>query len=175
MTSSSEQPRPAAPNTRPAPRRAVPLKAKAALAVLFGGVIGLSLFTAVYAEGLSYLSDDPAACTNCHVMNDVYDAWLKGPHHAVATCNDCHIPHSFPAKYLVKGLNGWNHSVAFTLQDFPEPIRITPHNKTVALNNCSSCHADFVSLVDHAGQRELEDCTRCHATIGHDEIGAGKP
>lgn len=168
------EPMPGAP-ARAGRRRAVPLKARAALALLFGGVIGLSLFTASYAEGTSYLSDDPAACRNCHVMNDVYDAWSRGPHHHVATCNDCHIPHAFPAKYVVKALNGWNHSVAFTLGTFPEPIQITPLNKVVALNNCGYCHGEVMSLVDHAGQTELADCTRCHATVGHDEIGTGKP
>ena len=66
-------------------------------------------------------------------------------------------------KWVVKAMNGFNHSLAFTLQNFPEPIRITPLNKTIALNNCSYCHGEFVSLVDHAGQQELEDCTRCHA------------
>ena len=157
------------------PRRSVPLAVRASLALLFGAVLGLGVFTASYAEGTSYLSDDPAACINCHVMTDVYDAWSRGPHHAVATCNDCHIPHEFPGKYIVKALNGWNHSVAFTLQDFPEPIQITPLNKTVALNNCLVCHGDFVSLVNHQGQTELEDCTRCHASIGHDERSVGKP
>ena len=34
-------------------QRAVPLEMKVALAMLFGGVIGLSLFTASYAEGTS--------------------------------------------------------------------------------------------------------------------------
>lgn len=153
----------------------VPLWAKLALTALFGGIAGLSLFTVNYAQATSYLSDDPMACRNCHVMNDVYDAWSRGPHHAVATCNDCHIPHDFPGKYVVKAMNGWNHSLAFTLQNFPEPIRITPFNRTVALGNCLACHGEFVSLVSHEGQPESEDCTRCHASIGHDEIGVGKP
>ena len=156
-------------------KRAVPVKVWALLALLFGGVAGLSLYTFAYAEGTSYLSEDPAACRNCHIMNDVYDAWERGPHHAVATCNDCHIPHVFPDKYVVKALNGFNHSAAFTLQNFHEPIEITPFNKTVALNNCQVCHSDFVSQINHAGQAELEDCTRCHATAGHDQNSAGKP
>ena len=74
----------------------IPLWAKLGLFALFGGIVGLALFTVSYAEATSYLSDDPAACRNCHVMNDVYDAWVRGPHHAVATCNDCHTPHEFP-------------------------------------------------------------------------------
>lgn len=152
-----------------------PMVVRASLALLFGGVFGLGLFTTSYAEGTSYLSDDPASCRNCHVMNDVYDAWSRGPHKAVATCNDCHIPNAFPDKYIVKALNGFNHSMAFTLQNFPEPIRITPFNKTVALANCRVCHGGFVSLVDHEGQSDQEDCTRCHASTGHDEISVGRP
>jgi cytochrome c nitrite reductase small subunit len=167
---------PAAPSrTRARPPSGIPLAAKLALTALFGGILGLSLFTVTYAEGLSYLSDDPQACRNCHVMTDVYDAWSRGPHHAVATCNDCHIPHEFPAKYLVKALNGWNHSVAFTLENFPEPIRITPANRAVTQANCVSCHADSVSLIEHREAAEPLDCARCHEDVGHDENSAGKP
>lgn len=168
-----EEPTPAAPAARP--RSGVPLWAKLALTALFGGILGLSLFTVTYAEATSYLSDDPQACRNCHVMNDVYDAWSRGPHHAVATCNDCHIPHEFPAKYLVKALNGWNHSLAFTLENFPEPIRITPANKAVTQANCVYCHADSVSLIEHGGTDSPLDCARCHEAVGHDENSAGKP
>jgi cytochrome c nitrite reductase small subunit len=145
------------------------------VALLFGGVMGLGIFTLAYAEGTSYLSDDPQACVNCHVMRDVYDAWTKGSHKAVATCNDCHIPHTFPEKYLVKALNGFNHSRAFTLQDFPEPIRITALNRQVTEENCLHCHADVTELINHVGQSEPEDCLRCHATVGHDQNSAGKP
>jgi len=42
----------------------------AALGVLLG--IGGTTFN--YAEGLSYLSTDPAACANCHIMQPQYDA-----------------------------------------------------------------------------------------------------
>ena len=153
----------------PQRRQAVPLKVKAALALLFGGVLGLSLYTASYAEGLSYLSDDPVSCTNCHVMNDVYDAWVKGPHHAVATCNDCHIPHQLPDKYAVKALNGWNHSWAFTTGEFHEPIRITGLNRRVTQAACRGCHGEIVAAIDavpaaHSGPL---DCIECHRDVGH--------
>lgn len=157
------------------PKRGRPMMVWVLLALLFGGVIGLGIFTFAYAEGGSYLSEDPKACVNCHIMNDVYAAWERGPHHAVATCNDCHIPHTFPDKYIVKALNGFNHSLAFTLQNFPEPIHITDFNRDVALHNCSYCHGDFVSTINHTGQTAAEDCTRCHADIGHDQNNAGKP
>ena len=157
------------------PRRSISMKVWVLLALLLGGIVGLGLYTFAYAEGGSYLSDDPKACVNCHIMRDVYAAWERGPHHAMATCNDCHIPHTFPEKYLVKALNGFNHSMAFTLQNFPEPIHITDFNKQVAITSCNYCHGDFLARVNHTGQSDVEDCTRCHATIGHDQNSAGKP
>ena len=37
-------------------------------AVMVGAFVGLGLFTFWYARGASYLTDDPRACINCHVM-----------------------------------------------------------------------------------------------------------
>jgi cytochrome c nitrite reductase small subunit len=42
--------------------------------VVFGLLAGLGLYTFVYAQGGSYLTNDPAACVNCHVMNEQYNA-----------------------------------------------------------------------------------------------------
>lgn len=137
------------------------------IAAVLGGIVGLGGFTFAYAEGASYFSNDPAACVNCHIMREVYDGWNHSPHKAVATCNDCHTPHTFVAKYAVKGLNGWNHSVAFTTGNFPEPIEITALNRRVALENCLYCHADLVVAISHAESAEPTDCLTCHAGVGH--------
>lgn len=137
------------------------------LAAVVGGVLGLGGFTFTYAEGYSYFSDDPNACVNCHVMQDVYNGWQNGSHKAFATCNDCHTPHTFPGKYIIKGLNGWNHSVAFTTGGFHEPIRITPLNREVALENCLYCHADLVVAISHEESQSPTDCLACHAGVGH--------
>ena len=61
-----------------------------AIGLLIGIGAGVGSYTFIYAKGYSYLTNDPAACANCHVMNDYYAAWLKGPHRSVAACNDCH-------------------------------------------------------------------------------------
>ena len=95
-----------------------------ALAVLLGLLAGVGGYTLLYAEGLSYMSADPKVCVNCHIMQPQYDSWQKASHHTVATCVDCHLPHSFIGKYLAKAENGYHHSKAFTLQDFHEPILI---------------------------------------------------
>ena len=40
----------------------------AAAVFVVGSLIGVGLFTFVYARGISYLGNDPASCVNCHVM-----------------------------------------------------------------------------------------------------------
>ena len=42
------------------------------LGVVVGVAFGIGLYTFAYAKGWSYLSDDPAACANCHVMREQY-------------------------------------------------------------------------------------------------------
>jgi len=145
------------------------------LAALCGVALGLGLFTLWYGEATAYLSNDPQACVNCHIMREQFDGWVKSPHHRVAACNDCHVPHSFIPKYVTKALNGYNHSRAFTLQDFPEPIRITDRNAEILQDNCVGCHRDFVDPVlgvPHGEGNEVEqpDCARCHRGVGHGPV-----
>jgi cytochrome c nitrite reductase small subunit len=130
-----------------------------------GVVLGLAAFTFNYAEGTSYLSNDPNACVNCHIMRDQFDGWRKSTHHAVATCNDCHVPHDLVGKYLTKIEHGFRHSWGFTFQDFHEPIRIKSSSLSIVEHNCSRCHTALISeLASHA---DAADCARCHAHIGH--------
>jgi cytochrome c nitrite reductase small subunit len=139
------------------------------LAILFGILAGVGGFTFRYAEGFSYLSNDPKVCVNCHIMNDEYESWSKGPHHSFATCNDCHVPPHFPEKYIAKGSNGYHHSKGFTFQDFHEPVMIKQKNSQILQDNCLRCHGDFVhdivpgSTTDPNAVR----CVHCHRGVGH--------
>lgn len=135
--------------------------------VTLGVLLGLGVYTFHYAKGTSYLSNDPKACVNCHVMQEHYDSWIKSSHHQAATCNDCHIPHEFPFKYVAKMRNGWNHSKAFTLQNFPDPIRITRKNLVALQTNCLHCHQTLVSGITGHGSAGTERCTECHRSVGH--------
>jgi cytochrome c nitrite reductase small subunit len=142
----------------------------AALAAVSGLVLGMGLFTFVYAKGYSYLSNDPAVCVNCHVMRPQFDGWVKGSHHAAAKCNDCHLPDDLAGKYLTKASNGFWHSFYFTTGDFPDNIRITPRNTRVAEASCRKCHQDVVHAVDHTFGRKSGgelSCLRCHDSVGH--------
>jgi cytochrome c nitrite reductase small subunit len=136
----------------------------------FTGVfVGVGVYTFYYAQGAAYLSNDPKACANCHIMREHYDGWQKASHHAVATCNDCHVPHALLPKYLSKTENGFWHSKGFTLQDFYEPIRIRPRNLKTLNHNCASCHHELVSDIAATHGKSIEglDCVRCHASVGH--------
>jgi cytochrome c nitrite reductase small subunit len=146
---------------------ALPLWSWLSLAGLLGGIVGLGGFTFVYAHGFSYFSNDPAACVNCHIMREVYDGWNHGSHKAVAVCNDCHTPHDLLGKYAIKGLNGFRHSYAFTSGNFPEPIRITPLNRSVTQHACLACHGDLVAEISHENSAHPTDCLTCHAGVGH--------
>jgi cytochrome c nitrite reductase small subunit len=139
------------------------------VAGLVGAVVGLGLFTFRYAEGLSYFSSNPRACANCHIMNDQYSSWTKGPHHGAATCVDCHLPHDLVGKYLAKALNGYHHSKGFTLEDFHEPIMIKPRNAAILQESCLHCHGDFVHDILAGSKVEGTDvkCVHCHRGVGH--------
>ena len=139
-----------------------------ALTILFGILVGVGSFTFLYGEGLSYFSADPTACMNCHIMEPQFDSWQKSSHHTAARCVDCHLPHDFVGKYLAKADNGYRHSMAFTLQNFHEPIQITPRNARILQNNCVACHSDFVhALTGRAEERNEVSCVHCHADVGH--------
>jgi cytochrome c nitrite reductase small subunit len=160
-----------------------------AAAIGAGMLGGMGAYTFHYAKGTSYLSNDPRACANCHVMQEHYDSWVKSSHSAAATCNDCHVPHGFPAKYFSKFRNGWNHSKAFTFQDFPDPIRIKRGNLEILEANCIHCHDILASgMLVHEGRLDRAAsgrlnlparptrpgrygeggrCTSCHRSVGH--------
>jgi len=145
------------------------------LGVFVGAMIGLGGYTFIYAKGYSYLSNNPQACTNCHVMNAQYDGWIKGSHKHAATCNDCHTPHNFAGKYAIKARNGFFHSLYFTTGYFPDNIEISNTSRNVTENACRRCHGDIVQAIDTgqhaAGGREVS-CLRCHNSVGHSESTA---
>ena len=139
----------------------IPLTLAAAAA---GLALGIGVYVFHYAKGSSYLGNDPATCANCHVMSAHYAGWQAAPHHQVATCNDCHTPDGPVSKYAVKALNGWHHSLAFTLGGYPDVIRARPESVAVVEANCRRCHADLVDSMVHGGD---VSCVRCHASVGH--------
>jgi cytochrome c nitrite reductase small subunit len=140
-----------------------------AAAIAVGAMTAVGGYTFIYARGYSYMTDDPAACANCHVMENHYSAWLTSSHRSVAVCNDCHTPPGPIAKYAVKTINGFNHSLAFTTGRFPEPLQITAMNHGVTEKACRKCHEAIVLAIEGHRSSEQLSCIRCHSTVGHME------
>jgi cytochrome c nitrite reductase small subunit len=148
-----------------------PLTSKALViaAITVGVLLGLGLFTFIYAEGLSYFGTDPKACANCHIMGPRYDSWVKSSHHIVAVCTDCHLPKSTVPKLVAKAVNGYHHSKGFTLQDFHEPILIKPHNARILQEACLGCHGGLVHDIVAGSTTDANAvrCVHCHVSVGH--------
>jgi cytochrome c nitrite reductase small subunit len=118
------------------------------LVAAIGLVIGIGSYTFLYAKGRSYLSDNPTACANCHIMREHYDGWIKSSHRAVAVCNDWHTPAGLVAKYTTKAANGFWHWFAFTTGRFSEPLHIKPHHRDIGEQACRTCHRDIGEAIE---------------------------
>lgn len=137
-------------------------------AAIFAFITGMGSVAFVEGQGLSYFSNNPRSCVNCHIMQDQYQSWVSSSHHDFTTCNSCHAPENPALALLYKAENGFNHSLKFTTGVHSDPIQIRPHNKRVALKACMNCHAQIFEKPAHL---ELNDssnsCLDCHDNVGH--------
>ena len=142
--------------------------------VFFGYMIYIS-------QAVSYLSKDPKACINCHVMNTQYATWQHSSHARVAGCIDCHLPtDSFVEKYWAKSVDGWNHSVAFTLNTYDHAIRISEYGAERVQRNCISCHSSITSTISSNADKyhnysapyveNGRKCWDCHKSVPHGKV-----
>lgn len=141
-------------------------------------IIGLGLFMAKEAKVLSYLSDDPQACVNCHVMTPVYNSWMHSSHREWAKCNDCHVPHdNVFSKYYFKAKDGLYHASVFTARAEPDVIKMKEASQKVVQQNCIRCHVQQVTQTKYAGfiethqeNRTTRQCWSCHKHVPHGNI-----
>jgi len=139
-------------------------------AIFIGSAIGSVIFTIGYSEMPSYLGTDPQTCANCHVMQQYYDSWAKGPHHAVAKCDDCHLPSTdIVNKYYVQLDDGMRHSYIFATKTYPQNIVIRPSSLAVVNAQCLTCHDVMTQQIRYVpdANGETVTCSHCHSTIGH--------
>jgi cytochrome c nitrite reductase small subunit len=139
------------------------------LGLVLGIPAGVGAYTFAYAKGWSYMTDDAAACANCHVMQEQYDGWLKSSHGAAAVCNDCHTPASFVGKYSTKAKNGFWHSFYFTTGWFEDNIQMLPHSREITEQACRKCHQEIVEAIEgpHTHGGASLSCIGCHRSAGH--------
>lgn len=135
------------------------------ICVLLGTAAGMGVVIARISNVVSYLSDSPETCMNCHVMTDAYATWKRGSHARVAVCNDCHVPHNNPvAKMAFKGMDGTRHSYVFTMRKEPQVLKLSHGAVGVVQANCLRCHSDRLTMVRLAETSE-RTCWDCHSSI----------
>jgi cytochrome c nitrite reductase small subunit len=138
----------------------------------FGLFVGMGLYVARISEATSYLSDDPKACINCHIMIPQYATWQRSSHARIATCNDCHVPHtSLAAKLYFKGKDGMRHSWLFTLHRERQVIQAIPESRHVIQENCLRCHARVMEDVGTPLHKDYDRmCVECHREVPHGRV-----
>lgn len=84
--------------------------------VLLGILSGIAVYALYVSNAVSYLSDSPRTCVNCHVMAPHYTTWFHSAHREYATCNDCHVPQdNIFRHYYFKAQDGMRHAYIFTM------------------------------------------------------------
>lgn len=144
------------------------------VAALTGLIIGLIFFILYISKAHSYLSDDPRACINCHIMAPEYSTWAHSSHGRNTVCNDCHVPHDNVArKYYFKAMDGLRHATIFSWRAEPQVITMHKPGQKVVQENCIRCHDALNSVVGTAvtakqarhGDGKL--CWDCHSDVPH--------
>lgn len=142
--------------------------------------VGLIIFIFYISKAHSYLSDNPATCTNCHIMAPQYATWNHSSHREVAHCNDCHVPHNNVInKYYFKAKDGLRHATMFTLRKEPQVIFIHEPGQKVVHNNCIRCHKQQItdpklasSVYDHTAHMQDRFCWECHREVPHGRVNS---
>jgi cytochrome c nitrite reductase small subunit len=146
--------------------------------VVLGILVGLVIHLLNISNAVSYLSDDPKTCVNCHVMYPEFATWEKGSHGRVTNCNDCHVPQdNVIRKYLFKASDGLRHASMFTFRMEPQVIRIKDAGREVVQENCIRCHANFLHPVAlrAIGAKSIHEdsdrvCWDCHRETPHGKV-----
>ncbi|WP_125720381.1 cytochrome c nitrite reductase small subunit [Flavobacterium ustbae] len=141
---------------------------------------GLFVYLLYVSNAVSYLSDDPKTCVNCHVMTSFYATWQHSSHARVANCNDCHVPHNNPFnKYFFKAKDGIYHATVFTWRTEPQVIQIKEAGTDVVQKNCQRCHGDLNANISTTGvtleskkHGEGKLCWDCHREVPHGRVNS---
>ncbi len=163
-------------NTTKKPKLLIPIW----LYAMGGLLIGLFAFNFYISKAWSYLSDDPKACVNCHIMAPQYATWNHSSHRERANCNDCHVPHdNVFRKYFFKAKDGARHATMFTLHMEPQVIFIHEAGQEVVKENCIRCHGALLTDSKLMSQTNFEihsktdrNCWECHRETPHGRVNS---
>ena len=149
--------------------------------VLMGIIVGAGGLFLYMLRAHSYLTDEPSACVNCHIMTPYYATWMHSSHSRNATCNDCHVPHdNLVSKWFFKGKDGMNHVSVFLAKGEPQVIQAHEASSQVIMNNCIRCHTqlntEFVKtgMISYTEAKEGKGltCWDYHTDIPHTKMSS---
>lgn len=148
--------------------------------ILLGIFFGLVLLTLHVGRATSYLSDEPSACVNCHVMAPYFATWQNSSHGRFTVCNDCHVPqNNIFEKYFFKASDGLRHSYMFTFRLEPQVIRIHEAGRNAVQKNCIRCHSNQIhpisvrAITAQSIQEHGEGyCWDCHRETPHGRVNS---
>lgn len=148
--------------------------------IVTGIIVGLGVYIINVSNAVSYLSDEPETCINCHVMVPQYATYQHSSHREHATCNDCHVPqNNVFKKYFFKAKDGLRHATMFTLRMEPQVIFIKEEGKQVVHDNCVRCHTELLDdsklmtqTAMAAHNKTDRECWECHREVPHGRVNS---
>lgn len=146
--------------------------------ILIAFFVGIFIYTLYVSNAVSYLSDEPETCVNCHVMRSEFATWQHSSHREVAVCNDCHVPHNNVFnKYFFKAKDGLRHAAMFTFRMEPQVIKMHEAGQEVVQENCKGCHQrvnEKISTINVSLEDKIHNngklCWDCHREVPHGRV-----
>lgn len=149
---------------------------KVVFIVLAGIAVGLGALFLYLLRFHTYLTNDPSACMNCHVMQPYYATWFHSSHSRNATCNDCHVPQdNFVKKWFTKAKDGGRHTAVFVTRCEDQVMKALPASSQVIMDNCIRCHQQLNTEFVNTGRVDYmmtevgngKACWDCHREVPH--------
>ena len=159
----------------------LPKKWIAPFVVVAGIIAGMGSYIIYMSNAHVYLTDNPAACVNCHVMTPYYQTWFHSSHAQWTSCGDCHVPQqNLFRKFSAKAIDGFLHTAVFTMRTEPLAIRSRPASSNTIMDNCIRCHSqlntEFVNtgMISFTQAREGmgKACWDCHSNVPHGKLSS---
>ena len=92
----------------------------------------------------------PSFCVTCHNMKPEYDAFNRGPHGNLDSCNACHLPNNNPVSHQFwDAVFGMKDLIGFNTGNYPQQpnnIEATDISQRMIQANCPRCHGKVIGL-----------------------------
>jgi cytochrome c nitrite reductase small subunit len=111
--------------------------------------------------------DGPQFCGMCHVMEEQVSSFEHSAHRSVASCGDCHVPHSLVPGAMYKAYTGTKDLLGVLRNKGTLDIHSSALGKRVAQDNCLRCHGDLLREIGDTRENGGKFCFDCHRNTPH--------